>query len=106
MTENQNFKCTGNCLNCIPAQRAYCASQHAYSNMKVLDVMMGIVNGMNENIDKMKGTIEELKVKIEAIQNSEATVFDPTEEKSEIPNLHTPQSGDGGESRSPETNNH
>ena len=73
MEQNQNFKCSGNCLNCLPAQRAYCASQHAYSNMKVLDSMMG-------TIIEMKGTIEELKVKIEAIQNSEASVFDPSSE--------------------------
>ena len=72
MEQNQNFKCSGNCLNCLPAQRAYCASQHAYSNMKVLDSMMGIVIGM-------QGDIKNLAEKIEAIQNSEAHVFDPTE---------------------------
>ena len=75
----QNFKCTGNCLNCLPAQRAYCASQHAYSNMKVLDTMMGIVMGM-------QGRLEEIDKKIEAIQNNEADIFDPTD---------TTQSGDG-----------
>ena len=72
MADNHNFKCSGNCLNCMPAQRAYCASQHAYSNMKVLDSMMGIVIGM-------QGDIKNLAEKIEAIQNSEAHVFDPTE---------------------------
>ena len=70
----QNFKCTGNCLNCMPAQRQYCSSQHSYSNMKVLDAMMEIVM-------EMKGSVEEMKVKIEAIQNNEANVFDPTEEQ-------------------------
>lgn len=89
MEQNQNFKCSGNCLNCLPAQRAYCASQHAYSNMKVLDSMMGIVMGM-------QGDIKNLAEKIEAIQNSEAHVFDPTqEEKSEIPNLPIAQEGSG-----------
>lgn len=67
---NQNFGCTGNCLNCQPAQRAYCASQHAYSNMKVLDRMMEAVLGM-------RGEISALREKIEAIQNNEASVFDP-----------------------------
>lgn len=77
--ESQNqFKCSGNCLNCLPAQRTYCASQHAYSNMKVLDTMMGL-------IIEMKGTTEELKAKVEAMQNNEAMLFDPTEEKSEFP---------------------
>jgi len=76
MEQNQNFKCSGNCLGCLPAQRAYCASQHAYSNMKVLDSMMGIVLGL-------QGDMKVLKEKIEAIQNNEATVFDPmaTEER-------------------------
>ena len=69
----QNFKCTGNCLGCLPAQRAYCASQHAYSNMKVLDSMMG-------TLLNMQGDIKSLSEKIEAMQNNEASVFDPTSE--------------------------
>lgn len=77
MAEN-NFKCSGNCLNCMPQQRAYCASQHAYSNMKVLDAMMKEVLYVKESISVLEG-------KIEAIQNSEASVFNPNEEKSEIP---------------------
>ena len=81
----ENFKCSGNCLNCMPAQRAYCASQHAYSNMKVLDTMMGVVIAIQDDL-------KEMREKIEAIQNNEAEIFDPS----------IPQSGDGGESRIPE----
>ena len=89
--EQNNFKCSGNCLNCQPAQRAYCASQHAYSNMKVLDSMMGIIIAM-------QGTIDEMKVKIEALQNNEADLFNPSEEeKSEITNSSISQEGDGEE---------
>lgn len=99
MAENQ-FKCSGNCLQCLPAQRAYCASQHAYSNMKVLDTMMGIVIAM-------QGDINTLSEKIEAIQNSEASVFDPNSEtlmpKSVSVSENTAQSGDGAESRGPKT---
>lgn len=84
----QNFKCTGNCLNCLPAQRAYCASQHAYSNMKVLDTMMGVVIAM-------QGDMKDMKEKIEALQNNEASIFDPNEEKSEIPTIPATQKGDG-----------
>ena len=74
MEQNQNqFKCSGDCLRCSPAQRAYCASQHSYSNMKVLDMVM-------QTVTEMKGTMEEMRVKIEAIQNNEASVFDPTKE--------------------------
>lgn len=71
MAENQ-FKCSGNCLNCQPAQRGYCACQHAYSNMKVLDAIM-------ETVLDMQGNMKALAEKIEAIQNNEASVFDPNE---------------------------
>lgn len=67
MAEN-NFKCTGNCLNCLPAQRAYCASQHAYSNMKVLDAMMQEVLALHESVNT-------LSEKIEAIKPSDEPVF-------------------------------
>ena len=72
--QNQNqqsgqFKCPGNCLQCLPAQRQYCASQHAYSNMKVLDKIMETLRGMKNQMDAMQGTVAELSAKIEAIQN-------------------------------------
>lgn len=76
----QQFKCPGNCLQCLPAQRQYCASQHAYSNMKVLDKIMETLLGMKNQIDTMQGTVAELSAKIEAIQNGEASVFDPNGE--------------------------
>ena len=73
----QQFKCPGNCLQCLPAQRQYCASQHAYSNMKVLDKIMEALLCMKSQIETMQGTVAELSAKIEAIQNGEAAVFDP-----------------------------
>ena len=83
--QNQNqqsgqFKCPGNCLQCLPAQRQYCASQHAYSNMKVLDRVMETLVGMQAAIQVMQGAVQELAAKIEAIQNGEAAVFDPNGE--------------------------
>ena len=68
--QTQRFQCSGNCLSCSPAQRAYCASQHAYSNMKVLDKMMS-------EILELHDSIKNLSEKIEAIQSNEARVFDP-----------------------------
>lgn len=62
-----NNKCSGNCLNCSPAQRTYCASQHAYSNMMVLDTMMGVVMGLKD----------EVKALSEKMDND--VVFDPKE---------------------------
>lgn len=76
----QQFKCPGNCLQCLPAQRQYCASQHAYSNMKVLDKIMETLLGMKNQMETMQGTVAELSAKIEAIQNCEAAVFDPNGE--------------------------
>lgn len=70
--ENQNFKCSGDCLKCHPAQRQYCAAQFTYNTMRMLE-------GLQGTITVMQGTIEEMKVKIEAIQGNEASLFDPTD---------------------------
>ena len=90
----QQFKCPGNCLQCLPAQRQYCASQHAYSNMKVLDRMMETLLGMKTQIDAMQGTVAELSAKIEAIQNGEAAVFDPNGEGELFPKEFAKDAGD------------
>ena len=89
--DNQ-FKCTGNCLNCIPAQRNYCASQHSYSNMKVLDAMM-------TELLSMKDGIKVMSEKIEAIQSNEASIFDPNDKLSSDLSLveDTAQKGNGAE---------
>ena len=75
--QQPQFKCPGNCLQCLPAQRQYCASQHAYSNMKVLDKIMETLLGMKDQIETMQGTIGEMSAKIEAMQNGDAAVFNP-----------------------------
>ena len=59
-------KCTGNCMVCSVFQRQYCASQLAYSNMRMLELM--------------QQTITELGEKRDAIQNNEAALFYPTTE--------------------------
>lgn len=87
------FKCNGDCLNCRknPNERReqwrYCAAQFTYNTMKM-------VGDLQESLNAMKGTVEYLKVKVEAIQNSEANVFDPTKED-------TAQNGDGAEVEAP-----
>lgn len=80
MEQNQNqFKCSGDCLNCrkLPNERReqwqYCAAQFTYNSMRM-------IGDMQEALKSMQGSIEELRSKIEAIQNSEANVFDPTRE--------------------------
>jgi len=67
----------------MPAQRQYCASQHAYSNMIVLDKAMAVLTSMQGQIENMQGTVKELAEKIEAIQNSEAEVFAPNSQVAE-----------------------
>lgn len=101
---NQNqFQCTGDCLNCRmnaierKTQWQYCAAQFSYNSLRTMQAM-------RESVNAMAGEINELKAKIEAIQNSEATVLAPNaevvieadkEEKSEIPNLPIAQEEDG-----------
>ena len=92
--QQPQFKCPGNCLQCLPAQRQYCASQHAYSNMKVLDKMMETLLGMKTQMDTMQGTVAELSAKIEAIQNGEAAVFDPNGEGELFPKEFAKAAGD------------
>lgn len=73
----QEFRCTGDCINCRkqPGERReqwqYCAAQFTYNSLKVL-------NNMQEQMMAMQDTIDSLADRIEAIQNSEASVFDPT----------------------------
>lgn len=79
--QQPQFVCTGDCKKCKSMQQwSYCASIHAYSNMKVLDKIMETLLGMKAQIDTMQGTVVELSAKIEAIQNGEAAVFDPNSE--------------------------
>ena len=85
--EQIQFQCTGDCLKCFPAQRQYCAAQHAYSSMLMLRTMQ-------DSLNVMRGTVEELREKINAIQNNEALVFS-TGEDSGIPTVHIAQGGDG-----------
>ena len=80
MEENQKqekpFKCTGDCMTCREdrakrmAQWRYCSAQHTYNSMRM-------IGDMQEALKSMQGTIDELKAKIEAIQNSETDVLDP-----------------------------
>ena len=72
MEENQ-FKCSGDCLKCHPNQRAYCAAQFTYNTMRM--------------VEQMQVSISSLSEKIEAIQNSEANVFDPTKETLTLSNI-------------------
>ena len=88
MEKNEKqFLCTGNCLNCSVAQRAYCSCQHIYNSMRMMQ-------DMKEAVSVMAGTVEELKAKIEALQNNEAEIFCPNEEKTEKPKDKA-QEGDG-----------
>ena len=73
MEQNQQFQCSGDCLRCSVAQRQYCSCQHSYNTMR-------LIQSMQENINAMSGTVEELKAKISAIQDSEASIFDPSTE--------------------------
>ena len=91
MAENNKnqFKCSGDCLNCRvnPNERRtqwqYCAAQFTYNSMRM--------------IEALHGEMKEIQTKIDAIQNNEASVFNPNEEKPEIPINPIAQEGDGAE---------
>lgn len=71
------FRCSGDCINCRkqPSERRdqwqYCAAQFTYKSMIMMEAMQ-------DSLSSMQGTINELRSKIDAIQNNEAGVFDPT----------------------------
>ena len=72
--QNQGFKCSGDCLNCrkLPNERReqwqYCAAQYTYNSMRML-------GDMQKAMETMQGSITELKERIEAIQNNEASII-------------------------------
>lgn len=68
---NTQFQCTGDCLKCHSVQRQYCASQHAYNSMRLLQ-------DMQSSLTTMSGKIEDLEAKLQAIQGNEALLFHPT----------------------------
>lgn len=90
--ENQNqeqqFRCTGDCINCNRAQREYCGAQKGYDNHQLL-------LEMQKSLVAMSGTVDELKHKIAAIQDSESMVFDPNEDVDVATQQHTDQSQEG-----------
>lgn len=81
MEQQNQFKCSGDCIKCHPSQRAYCSAQFTYNTMRM--------------VEDMQKSVNDLQAKIEAIQNSEAHVFNPAEEKSENPILPIAQEGSG-----------
>lgn len=77
MEQAKQFQCPGDCLQCSKGQRLYCACQHTYNSMRMLQQMENILETLNE--------------KMAAIQDNEALVFVPSE-KEDIS-----QEGDGEE---------
>ena len=101
--EQQQFKCTGDCLKCHSNQRQYCSAQFTYNTMRMVEDLF-------IDVSKMAGTIQEIKTKLEAIQGNEALLFDPTEteiseqsnQSNELDENHLTQEGDGVENRDPQ----
>jgi len=66
MANTNTPRCTGNCMNCAMIQRQFCASQLAYNNMKVLDVVAAELKALKETVEKMK-------------HDDEAVLFNPSD---------------------------
>ena len=89
--QEQQFRCTGDCINCNRAQREYCGAQKGYDNQQLL-------LEMQKTLAAMSGTVEELKHKVAAIQDNEAMVFDPNNETAVViqqPTEHITGSSEG-----------
>ena len=69
----QGYTCTGDCLRCSQAQRQYCASQFTYKNMRMLEALITSVQSLSEEV-------KNLGEKVNAIQNAECELFNPSEE--------------------------
>ena len=66
----QASHCSGDCMQCFPAQRMLCASQMSLYNMKMLA-------GMEQELVILKNITRRLDEKLQAIQDNEATLFEP-----------------------------
>ena len=80
--EQKQFQCSGDCLRCLPVQRAYCASQHAYNTMRLME-------RIDQRMTEMEGRFLELTKVVEGIHDNEALVFNPLQPAT------TAQDGDG-----------
>lgn len=86
----QQFQCSGDCLQCHPNQRQYCAAQFTYNSMRMIEVMQ----------EKM----DVLTAKVEALQGNDVTLFKPTQKDDLLPKSisesseeENAQGGDGAE---------
>ena len=62
--------CSGDCMKCNYMQRGLCASQMSLYNMKMLE-------RMEQEFVILKNITRRLDEKLEALQSSEATLFEP-----------------------------
>ena len=83
--ETKQFVCAGNCIGCSVSQRAFCASQHSYRTMRMLQ-------GMGVKLEDLERRFIALSEKLEDIADNEDIIFNPNEETEEIA-----QEGDGAE---------
>lgn len=84
--QQQQFQCSGDCMKCNPLQRQYCAAQWSLNSMRMLAAMQ-------QSLAAMQGTVDEMRAKLDAIQGSEASLFDPT--KNEATEVEIPFDGKG-----------
>ena len=76
--QQQQFVCTGDCLNCHPNQRQYCAAQKGYDNQRLL-------LEMRESMTAMAAAIKEMKANISEMRNADAQVFAPSGDAEQEP---------------------
>lgn len=53
-SEQGQFRCTGDCLQCSRVQREYCGAQKGYDNQKLLVEMREQINNLTKRIEAMQ----------------------------------------------------
>ena len=73
----QESRCSGNCMNCNPFQRQFCASQLAFNNMLMMEQIMRLMKKVEDKVD--------------AMQNDEAALIDPLAQEGDGAKVEAPK---------------
>ena len=79
----QATHCTGDCRKCFPMQRAYCSSQIAYNNMRMLETL-------SQSLAALSSEVKDLDKKVDTITNSEGLLFNPSTDAENNASVPTP----------------
>lgn len=74
----QQAGCTGNCMNCHPYQRAYCAAQIGYNTQELIASLVTGIDEMRGEISKLSAVLGELQQERQKkAEQPELPLFEP-----------------------------